>query len=95
MVAQVAAVEQVHDQVQVVAVLEGVVHVDQERTVQLREDLALVHDRLDAALGEDARLAHFLHGVVGLELLALDLPHLAEAALADAVQVLERRLAHS
>lgn len=43
-VAQVSSVQDVHHQVQVLSVLESVVHVDYERVVQLRENLAFVHD---------------------------------------------------
>lgn len=96
-VAQVTAVQQVHDQVERVSVLERIVHVHQEGTVQLRQNLPLVHDRLDAALREYSRLAHLLHGIqlLVLRLLPLHFPHFTEATLADAVVLLEMRLADS
>jgi hypothetical protein len=49
-VPQITPVQKVHDQVQVLSILEGIVHVDNERIVKLRQDLALIHDRLDATL---------------------------------------------
>lgn len=98
MVAEVAAREQVHDEVQVLPVLEGVVHIDQERMMlELGEDAPLAHDRLDAPLRQDPCLAHLLHGkhLNMLQALVLYLPHLAKAAFADAFLVLEQVLAHS
>ena len=83
-VTQVATREVVHDEVKIFSILEGVVHVDDERILQLGQDLALVDDRLDTALGDDSCLAHLLHGKVLLGLFALYTPHLAKAALADA-----------
>lgn len=94
-VAQVTTVQQVHDQIERVSVLERIVHVHQERTVQLRQNLPLVHDRLDTALREYSRLAHLLHGIhlVVLRLLPLDFPHFTKATLANAVVLFEVRLA--
>lgn len=96
-VAQITTVQQVHDEVERVPVLERVVHVHQEGTVQLRQDLPLVHHGLDAALCQYSRLAHLLHGVqlLVLRLLPLHFPDFAEAALANAVVLLEMRLADS
>ena len=75
--------------------MEGIVHIDDERVVQLSEDLAFVHDRLNRPLGNDASLRHFLHSIWLLGLLALHLPHLAKATLADAVHVVEVGLCES
>ena len=69
--------------------MERVVHVDDERVVELCEDLPLVHHRFDAPLRDDACLGHFLHRICLLRLLTLDLPDLAEATLPDAVLVVE------
>ena len=95
-VPEVSSRQQVHDEVQVLPVLEGKVHVDEKRVMlQLRENSALAHDGLDAPLGQNPRLAHFLHRVqlCMLVSLVLDLPDLTEAALADALLVLEEILA--
>jgi len=83
-VAQVASRQVVHDQVQVFSVLERVVHVDDEQVLQLRENLALIYDRLDTALGDNACLGHLFHRVKLLCLFALDSPHFAESTLSDA-----------
>lgn len=91
MVAQVPSIQQVHHQIEVLSVLEGVVHVDDLRVIEAAEDLLLVHDRLDAALCDNASLGHLLHRVMLLSLLALDSPHLAEASLSDAIEVGEIR----
>lgn len=53
-VAQVAARHEVHDQVETVAVLEGLAHVDDEGVFEQAEELAFVADGLVALLGEDA-----------------------------------------
>ena len=64
--------------------MERVVHVHNKWVFELGEDLTLVDHRLDTALGDDARLAHLLHGKVLLLLLALDSPYFAKTTLADA-----------
>ena len=89
MVAEVAARQQVHHQVQVLAVLEGVVHVHQKRTVQESQDLAFVHHGLHAPLRQDSGLVHLLHCVDLPVLLVLNLPDFAETSLADANIVVE------
>ena len=98
MVAEVASSQQVHHEVKVLSVLEGVVHVHEKRVMlELRENSAFAHDRLDAPLRQNPRFAHFFHceqlRVLGP--LVLDLPNLAEAALANALLVLEQVLADS
>ena len=40
-------------------------------------------------IGDDPGLGHLLHGVLLLGLLAVDLPHLPEPTLSDAVLVVE------
>ena len=88
-ITEVTPREHVHHQIQVVSILEGVVHVDDEWVVELCEDLPLVHHRFDAPFRDDAGLGHFLHRICLLGLLTLDLPDLSEAALPDAVLVVE------
>lgn len=44
MVPEITSSEQVHDQVEVFSVLEGIIHVDQEWTVKEGKDLPFVHD---------------------------------------------------
>ena len=88
-ITEVTPREHVHHQIQVVSILEGVVHVDDEWVVELCEDLPLVHHRFNAPLCDDAGLGHFLHRICLLGLLTLDLPDLPEAALPDAVLVVE------
>jgi len=89
MVAQIASRKVIHRQVEVLPILEGEVHVDQEGVVQLREDLALVHHGFHRAFGNHPRLAHLLQGVFLLVLLPLHFPHFAEPALSNAVGVVE------
>ena len=54
--------------------------------VQLTEELLLVHDRVDTALGDDTRLRHLLHRVQLLLLAELNFPDLAEATAPNHVQ---------
>jgi hypothetical protein len=88
-VPQVTSCEQVHDQVQVLTVLESIVHVYQEGTVEEGEDLPLIHDRLNTSLGEDSGLVHFLHGVYFAVLLVLYFPYFTETTFSNAVVVVE------
>ena len=57
---------------------------------QLSQQLALIDDRVDASLGQDACLVHFFNGKACLVGLTLHQPDLAEAALSyrfDEVEV--------
>ncbi len=89
MVSQVTSSEQVHQQVQAFPVLECVIHIHEEGTIQLSEDLPLIHDGLDTSLSYDPGLRHFFHSVYLLSLFSLYLPYFAKTTLADAVLVLE------
>lgn len=100
MVPQVSALHDVHEDVEVVLVLEGVHHVDNKLMPQRGEELALVEDRIDAALCDDSkipyllhRLRHLLHRVDLARRQVLHLPHLPEPALPHHVHVLVRLLA--
>ena len=94
-VSEITSVQQVHHQVQTLSVLESIVHVDEKRVVELSQDLALIHDRLDTPLRENSRFAHLLHRVIFLGLFALDSPDFTKASFADAKLISEGRLAHS
>ena len=94
-VSEIAAAQVVHDQVKVLSVLKRVVHIHNERILELGQDLSLIDHGLHAALRDDASLAHLLHREVLLGLLTLDSPHFAEAALTDAKVVDEVRFGHS
>lgn len=50
MEAQVAAIDQVHDEVEVLPVLEGIEGVDEELVLEAFQKIELVHDRLNALL---------------------------------------------
>lgn len=98
-VAEVAAVHDVDDKIEVFAVLERIVHVYKEatgfsgcadlRVLELLEELLFVHDRVDTAFRNNSSLLHFLHRVEFALFLLLHLPDLAEAAAADDVLELE------
>ncbi len=59
---EVATIQEVHDQINVLSVLEGIPHVDDEpdikglRVVELGEDVALIHHALHRALHDDPGL---------------------------------------
>jgi|LauGreDrversion4_2_1035121.scaffolds.fasta_scaffold95600_3 hypothetical protein len=89
MIPEVASVQEIHDQVHIISVLECIVHVDNERIVELSEYLTLIHDRFQAPLGENPRLGHFLHGVWLFRLLALNFPHFAKTSLPNAILVVK------
>ena len=48
-VTKVATRHQVDDQVEVLAILKCILHVDQEWVIQLAKELLLIHDRVNAA----------------------------------------------
>jgi hypothetical protein len=56
MVAQIPTREHVHHEIEILPILEGIVHIDDERVVELGENLPLVHDRLNTALCDNACL---------------------------------------
>ena len=56
MVTEVATRQIVHHKVQVLSVLERIIHVNDEDILKLGEDLALVDDGLDTALRDDSGL---------------------------------------
>jgi hypothetical protein len=53
-ISEVSAFHEVHEDVEVVVVLEGVEHVHNELMPQRGEELAFVEDGVDTALGDDA-----------------------------------------
>ena len=94
-VSQVTAEEQVHDEVEIHVVLEGVVDVDDELAADHREELQLVHHARHTLLSDDSRLCHLFHcELLILVLFRLHSPDLAEAAAADGVHLREVGFAH-
>lgn len=92
MISQVSSFHKIKDEIERIAVLEGEMHVYDERRVELRKKYALVHYTLHAFLGHYSTVIAFLHGfehlfhrVLILRLLVLDFPHFAEATFADYV----------
>ena len=85
--AQVAAGEQVHDEVEVVSVLEGELHVDDEVVVVACEQSAFVENRVDRSLRDNPAnrcllsLRHLFECVVLLVVQEGHDPHLGQAAL--------------
>lgn len=57
--------------------------------VELCEEFLFVHDGVDTALADDARLGHFFHGEQFALFALLDLPHLAKAATPNHILEME------
>ncbi len=72
MVPQISSVLIVHNQVQILAVLESIGHVDDERVVQLGQKVHLVENRRDRLLANNFGFAHFFHRVDLLVFLSLN-----------------------
>ena len=53
-VPQVTALEEIHDEVKVLSVLEGCFHVHDEGVLEVAEEIAFIHDRVDAFFGDDS-----------------------------------------
>lgn len=85
MVAQIPAAKVVHDEVEILMVLEGAFHVDEEGVTELAEDPALVEDAVDVVLLDHALLGDFFHGPVLEGFLVAHLPHPPESTKADLI----------
>ena len=84
-IAQVTSVEHIHYQVQILSVLEGVVHINNEWVVQLSQDLPLVHYWLNGTLCYYTSLRHFFHRILLLGLLSLYFPYFAKSTFTNAI----------
>ena len=84
MVSKISTWQIVHDKVKIFFVLKGVVHVDDEWILKLRQDLSLVNDWLHTALCYYSCFTHFFHGKVLLGFFSFNSPYFAKSALADA-----------
>lgn len=80
---QLAALDKVHDHVQVLAVLEGAPQGDEEGVLDLLQHAALVVGVLDLLHLDDLRLLEHLDGVEALVVLGLHEMHAPEAARAE------------
>ena len=83
-----------HDEVEVILILEGVEHIDDEFMAEEGEELSLVEDRLYTAFCDYSEcirtvhgFGHFLHGVESVTVEVLDFPDFSKAAFADHVEV--------
>ena len=93
-VSQVTSSHQVNDKVQVLPIVEGIVHVDEERMVELAKELFFINHGVNTPLSDDPRLKHLLHRKKLLRFLLLDLPYLAKAATPYHIQKREVVLAN-
>ena len=86
-VPQVSPWEVIHNQVQIFAVLECILHINDVNVLKLCKDLSFIDDGLDWPFGDDACFWHFFHRKWLSLFLALNLPDFTEAAFANAVVV--------
>jgi len=93
-VAEIASIQQVHHEIKIFPVLEGVVHVDQEHILDLSQDLPLVHNRFHRPLRYNPSFAHLLHRILLLVLLPLHTPHSPKASLSNTEVVSKRILSY-
>ena len=93
-VSQIATIEKIHDQIKILSILECVVHIDEEWTIELSEDLSFVHYTLYASFRQYSGFTHFLHGIFMLELFAIDLPYFSETTFSITKTILKTGLAY-
>lgn len=89
MVPEISSAHVVHDEVEVVPILEGVEHINEEGVFELAEKLAFVHDGGDGFFGDDETFGHLLHGEGFFFLTRLDLPDFSESSLSNDVVEIE------
>ena len=83
MIPQVSSIAIIHDQMQMLPILERINHIHQKRMLQLNQQLPFIHHRVDRSLRHDFHLLHLLHRINDLRGFLHHLPHLAKAALSD------------
>ena len=89
-VSEITAKEEVHDEIQIHGVLERIVDIHNELTLNQRQQLEFVHDTRYTFLGNNSRLGHLFHRkLIALIFLRLDAPDLSEASSTDRVDLLE------
>lgn len=52
---QVSAINQIHDEIQILSILEGVKRIDKELILEALQEIELVHDWLDAFFKQDSK----------------------------------------
>lgn len=85
-VPEITTGHEVDHQIEVLPIVECVVHIDEEGVVKLPEEFLFVDNGVHAPLGNDPSLEHLLHGEQLMCLLLLDFPDLAEATTADNIE---------
>lgn len=92
---ELTALDELHQEVDTVLILEDVLHVDQEWVIDLAQDVFLQLDVLHLLILENDILANDFHGEQLLGSNLLDKEHLTEGTLADQfanLEVLQRDL---
>ena len=94
MVSEITTKKQVHDEVQVLGILESVMRVNDKLRTDHREQLELIHDRLNTFLVHYSSFKHLFHSklsdFLSLKSVAAYSPHLAKASATNSVLVIEQ-----
>ena len=95
MVSEISTGQIVHDQVQILSILERIVHIDKKRIVQPGQDVSLIHDRFDATFGYDTCFAHLFQSEEHSLFFAFNAPYSAKTAFSNAEMIHKVCLADS
>jgi len=90
MEAKLTARQEVHHNVEVAFILEGVLHRHNERVIHTGQDVAFVHDQLLSLLLHNLELGHGLASIQRLSVILHDRVHLAETSFSKNTE--ERKL---
>lgn len=85
-ISEVTTVEVVHQQIQIISILKGALHVYNEIAVtlqHLRQNLTFVDDRLNAFLGYHSGFVNDFEGINFFSLFISDFPDTPKAAFAN------------
>ena len=88
-VAEIAALQQIHAQVQILSVLKCVQHIDDEVMVELSKDDSFVENRVHATFRDNPRLGHFFKRKHSAILFVGDFPDFTKASLSNTVEEFE------
>ena len=88
-VAEVAALQQIHAQVKVLSVLKCIQHIDDEVMVELSKDDSFIEDWVHATFRDNPRLGHFFKRKHPAILFVGDFPDFTKASLSNTVKEFE------
>ena len=89
-IAEISTKKEVHDEVEIHVVLEGVVHIHDELALNHAQQLEFIHDGGYTFLGDNSRFRHLFHGEFCVFVfLRLHAPHFPETSSAQSVNLSE------